>query len=180
MEKLLAIQRDKGKIQQKRFQEESAEWKAIKESQKRQMDNLLNNQEWLEGLQEIRKINAENQGCDLEGHVVDEALEDSQDLQELEPPSSGKINKQKAKQIVELPPIKRPNSVKRRPRKAPVVIQQLKLAEEELLLQYKKEEEQKLKKEKEEREHSKQIGSRQGAERQQSSKRSARKLKENR
>ena len=47
------------------------------------MDNLLNNQEWLEGLQEIRKINAENQGCDLEGHMVDEAPEDSQDLPAL-------------------------------------------------------------------------------------------------
>lgn len=141
---------------------------------------MLNNQEWLEGLQEIRKINAENQGCDLERHIADEAPEDSQDLQELEPPSSGKINKQKAKQIVELPPIKRPNSVKRRPRKAPVVIQQLKLAEEELLIQYKKEEEQKLKKEKEQREHSKQIGARRGVERQESSRRSARKMKENR
>ena len=101
-------------------------------------------------------------------------------MQELEPPSSGKINKQKEKQIVELPPIKRPNSVKRRPRKAPVVVQQLKFAEEELLLQYKKEEEEKIKKEREELEHSKQIQSKRDAGLQRSSRRSARKLKENR
>lgn len=113
------------------------------------MDNIIN-KEWLEGLQEIREINAAHQ----DEETADGARTPSRagDFDEMEPPSSGKIEKQKQKQIVDLPPIKRPNSVKRRPRKAPVVVQQLRLAEEELLMQYKKQEEEKMQQEKAEME----------------------------
>ena len=86
----MAIQRSKGAIMQKRYQE-SAEWKAIKDNQKKQMDNIINEQ-WLEGLQEIRQINAEHQ--EEENDEV-RAPSRSKDFADVEPPSSGKIEKQK-------------------------------------------------------------------------------------
>ena len=87
----------------------------MKENRRKQMDNLLNNKNYLEGLQEIRQINAEFQR---------DEDEDEDDLSRTLNPDeivNGK-DSQRKRAPTELPPIKRPNSVKKRPRKAPVVV----------------------------------------------------------
>jgi hypothetical protein len=119
---------------QKRYQE-SAEWKAIREHQKKQMDNVIN-KEWLDGLEEIRKINAEYDKDDdpCEGDLSAKREQLNQTIDR----TTHSSHQENEKKPGELPP-----------QKGPIVVQQLRLAEEELLQQYKKEEEEKLRIERE-------------------------------